>query len=148
VVEDFKKFINQGNVIELAVGFIIATAFAAVVKALVENVIMPPIGALLGGIDFASLYINLSNKTYPSFSEALKAGAPVIGYGVFLNAVITFLIIALIMFLIVRAYNRMQPAPVPAVNTKECPYCLSTIHAKATRCAACTSELTTGAPPA
>jgi large conductance mechanosensitive channel len=141
--DEFKKFINQGNVIELAVGFILATAFAAVIKTLVDNVIMPPIGAALGGTDFASLYINLSSKSYASFADALKAGAPVIGYGLFLNAVISFLIVALVMFLIVQAYNRAKAAPVPAVDTKECPYCLTTIPAKATRCGACTSQLTT-----
>lgn len=138
---NFKKFINQGNIVELAVGFILATAFAAVVKSLVDNVIMPPIGLLLGGIDFSSLYINLSGTNYPSFNAALQAGAPVIGYGIFINAVITFLIIALVMFLIVRAYNRARPAPSPEVATKDCPYCLTAIPLKATRCPACTSEL-------
>ncbi len=142
---DFKKFINQGKVIELAVGFIIATAFAAVVKSLVDNVIMPPLGLLIGGIDFSSLYINLSNTNYPSFNDALAAGAPVIGYGIFLNTVITFLIIALVMYFIVRAYNRGRPTATPEANTKECPYCLSAIPLKATRCPACTSELTVAA---
>lgn len=140
---DFRKFINEGNVIELAVGFILATTFAALVKSLVDNVIMPPIGALIGGIDFSSLYINLSSTSYASFADALKAGAPVIGYGVFINSVITFLIVALIMFLIVRAYNKARPTAAPAINTKECPYCLSSIPLKATRCPACTSELKT-----
>jgi large conductance mechanosensitive channel len=139
---DFKKFINQGNVIELAVGFIIATAFAAVVKSLVDNVIMPPIGALLGGIDFSSLYINLSGTSYKSFADALAAGAPVIGYGVFINAVITFIIVAFIVFLVVRAYNRAAPQPTPDVTTKDCPYCYTAIPVKATRCPACTSQLT------
>jgi large conductance mechanosensitive channel len=140
VFNDFKKFINQGNVLELAVGFIIATAFAAVIKSLVDNVIMPPIGALLGGIDFSSLYINLSGTSYKSYADALAAGAPVIGYGVFINTIITFIIVAFIVFLIVRAYNRSRPAAEVAV--KDCPYCYGSIPIKATRCPACTSQLT------
>lgn len=138
---EFKKFINQGNVMELAVAFILATAFAAVIKSLVDNVIMPPIGALFGGVDFASLYINLSDTTYPSYAAALAAGAPVIGYGVFINNVITFIIVALVIFFIVRAYNASRLKPVPEVSTKDCPFCLTAIPLAATRCPACTSEL-------
>lgn len=138
---EFKAFINRGNILELAVAVIIATAFGAVIKSLVDNVIMPPIGALLGGVDFSSLYINLSNQSYASFDEALTAGAPVIGYGVFLNNVITFLIVVFVVFLIVRAYNKSKPDPVAEVDTKECSYCLSTIPLQATRCPNCTSQL-------
>lgn len=138
---EFKAFINRGNILELAVAVILATAFGAVIKSLVDNVIMPPIGALLGSVDFSSLYINLSNQAYPSFDEARTAGAPVIGYGVFLNNVITFLIVAFVVFLIVRAYNKARPAPVAEVDTTECPFCLSTIPLKATRCPNCTSQL-------
>jgi large conductance mechanosensitive channel len=138
---EFKKFINRGNVIELAVAFVIATAFGAVVKSLVDNIIMPPIGALLGGFDFTNLYINLSKTTYPSYAEATAAGAPVIGYGIFINTVITFLIVTFVVFLLVRAYNKGVKQPAPEVDTKDCPYCMTSIALKATRCPACTSEL-------
>jgi large conductance mechanosensitive channel len=141
VFNEFKAFINRGNILELAVAVILATAFGAVIKSLVDNVIMPPVGALLGGVDFTNLYINLSNQPYTSFDEALKAGAPVIGYGVFLNNVITFLIVAFVVFLIVRAYNKTKPAPVAEVDTTECRFCLSTIPLQATRCPNCTSQL-------
>jgi large conductance mechanosensitive channel len=136
---EFKKFINEGNVIELAVAFILATAFAAVVKGLVDWIIMPPIGLLLGGTDFSGLYINLSSTSYPNATEAMNAKAPGIYYGAWLNTLITFLIVALVMFFIVRAYNRTKPAA--AVTTKDCPYCLSSVPLGATRCPACTSEL-------
>ena len=106
---EFKKFIAKGNVIELAVGFILATSFAAVVKGLVEWIIMPPIGKLLGGVDFAGLYINLDSKGYASAADALAANAPGIYYGAWLNTIITFVIIAFVMFLVVQAYNRTQP---------------------------------------
>jgi large conductance mechanosensitive channel len=138
---EFKKFINQGNVIELAVAFIIATAFAAVVRSFVDNLIMPPIGALLGGLDFSSLYINLSNVTYPSYAAATAAGAPVIGYGIFINTIITFLIVMFVVFLLVRAYNKGVKKPAPGVDTKQCPYCITSVPLKATRCPACTSDL-------
>jgi len=136
---EFKEFISKGNVIELAVAFILAAAFAAVVKGLVDWIVMPPIGLLLGGVDFAGLYVNLSNATYPSAADAMKANAPGIYYGAWINTIITFVIIALVMFFIVRAYNKSKPAA--AVTTKDCPYCLSSIPLGATRCPACTSEL-------
>ena len=143
---DFRKFISQGNVIELAVGFILATAFAAVVKGFVDWIVMPPIGKLLGGVDFAGLYINLDSKSYPSAAAALAANAPGIYYGAWINAIITFLIIALVMFLVVRAYNASRPAA--EVKTKDCPYCLSAIPIGATRCPACTSQLEATPAPA
>ncbi|MBF6614864.1 MAG: large conductance mechanosensitive channel protein MscL [Chloroflexi bacterium] len=136
---EFKTFINKGNVIELAVAFILATAFASLVKGLVDWILMPPIGLLLGGVDFSGLYINLSSTSYPSAVAAQAAGAPGIYYGLFLNAVITFLVVAFIMFLVVKAYNASRPAK--AGNTKECPRCISTIPLGATRCPACTSDL-------
>jgi large conductance mechanosensitive channel len=136
---EFRTFISKGNVIELAVAVIIATAFGAVVKGLVDWIIMPPIGKVLGGVDFSNLYINLSGTAYPSAVEAQAAGASGIYYGLFLNTVITFLIVAFVMFLIVKAYNASKPEK--ATTTKECPYCLSTIQLGATRCPACTSEL-------
>jgi len=136
---EFRTFISKGNVIELAVAVLIATAFGAVVKGLVDWIVMPPIGKVLGGVDFSSLYINLSGIEYPSAMEAQAAGASGIYYGLFLNTVITFLIVAFVMFLIVKAYNASKPEK--ATTTKECPFCLSTIPLGATRCPACTSEL-------
>jgi large conductance mechanosensitive channel len=132
----------RGNVLDLAVAVIIGAAFGAIVKSLVDDIIMPPIGLLLGGVDFSNLFINLSGGSYPTLAAAKEAGAATINYGVFLNNVITFLIVAFAVFMVVRAVNRMRrPAPAPAVTTKECPFCASSIPLKATRCPACTSDL-------
>jgi large conductance mechanosensitive channel len=141
---DFRDFINKGNVIELAVGLILATTFAAVVKSLVDDIIMPPIGLLLGGVDFSNLFVALDGQPYASLAEADAAGAPTINYGLFINNIITFLIVAFVVFLIARAYNRMQTQKAEA-TTKDCPYCFSTIPVAATRCANCTSELSVAA---
>jgi large conductance mechanosensitive channel len=142
--KEFKEFINRGSVLDLAVGIIIGAAFTGIVNSLVKDVIMPPIGLILGQIDFSSLYINLSAESYGSLAAAQEAGAPTINYGMFINAVINFLIVAFVVFLIVRAFNRMkrkeEPAPA-APTTKECPYCLSSVAIKATRCPNCTSQL-------
>lgn len=140
MLKEFKAFIARGNVLDMAVGIIIGVAFGKIVNSFVEDVIMPPIGLLLGKVDFSSLFINLSGKPYASFADAKKAGAAVIGYGTFLNTVINFLIVGFVMFLIVRSANRMMKKP-EAATTKECPYCKSTIALAATRCPACTSEL-------
>ncbi|MBI3760744.1 MAG: large conductance mechanosensitive channel protein MscL [Chloroflexi bacterium] len=140
MLKEFKDFIMRGNVLDLAIAVIVGGAFGKIVTSLVSDVIMPPIGLVLGQVDFSRLYINLSSTPYASLAEAEKAGAPTINYGVFLNAVIDFLIVAFLVFLLVRAVNRMRK-PQPAPTTKECPYCLSTIPIKATRCAHCTSEL-------
>lgn len=140
--KEFREFIMRGNVLDLAVAVIIGGAFGKIITSLVNDLLMPPIGLLLGNVDFASLFINLSSGTFNSLDEARKAGAPVIAYGVFLNAVIDFLIVALVIFLVVRAANRLQKLraqPAAAPTTKECPHCLSTIPIKATRCAHCTS---------
>jgi large conductance mechanosensitive channel len=132
----------KGNVLDMAIGIIIGTAFGAIVKSLVDDIIMPPIGLLLGNINFADLFINLTGKAYPSLKAAQDAGAATINYGLFLNTVINFIIIAFVMFLLVRQINRMKQAPAPAApTTKECQYCLSTIPIKATRCPNCTSQL-------
>jgi len=145
MLKEFKEFIMRGNVLDLAVAVIIGGAFGKIVSSFVNDVIMPPIGLLLGNVDFSNLFINLSGVTYKTLDEAKKAGAPAIAYGVFLNAVIDFLIVAAVIFLVVRAANRLQQmreAPAPAApTTKECAYCLSTIPIKATRCPHCTSEL-------
>ncbi len=142
--KEFKEFALRGNVIDMAVGIIIGGAFGKIVSSLVNDVLMPPIGLLLGKVDFSNLYINLSGVRYASLAEAKAAGAPTINYGAFLTTVIDFLIVAFVIFLVVRAINRLRrerPAAAPAPLTKECPYCHSVIHIKATRCPHCTSEL-------
>jgi large conductance mechanosensitive channel len=139
--KEFKDFVFKGNVLDLAIAFILGVAFAAVVSSLVKDIIMPPIGLALGGIDFSSLYINLSGKSYASLADAAKAGAPTINYGLFINTVITFLIVASVLFMIVRAYNRMRPATAAPVSTKACPYCQTDIPLSAVRCPNCTSQL-------
>jgi large conductance mechanosensitive channel len=143
--KEFKAFIMRGNVLDLAVAVIIGGAFGKVVTSFVNDVIMPPIGLLLGNVDFANLFINLSGVSYKTLEEAKKVGAPSIAYGIFFNAVIDFLIVAAVIFLVVRTANRLQQlraAPAPAApTTKDCPYCLSSIAIKATRCPHCTSEL-------
>lgn len=142
---EFKKFIMRGNVLDLAVAVIIGGAFGSIVTSLVNDIIMPPIGMLLGKINFKDLFINLSGTPYASLADAQAAGAATINYGNFINTIINFLIIAFVIFLIVRAFNKMkkpEEAPAPAApTTKECPYCLSTIPLKATRCPHCTSQL-------
>lgn len=148
MLEEFKKFALRGNVVDMAVGIIIGSAFGTIVKSLVDDVIMPPVGMLLGGVDFADLFILLKAgdpaPPYPSLADAQAAGAVTINYGVFINAVISFLIIAFAVFFLVRTMNRMareEEAPPAEPTTKECPFCLSTILIKATRCPQCTSEL-------
>ena len=141
---EFKEFAFKGNFLDLAIAFVLGAAFATVIKSLVDDIIMPPIGMMLGGVDFSNLYINLSDTSYPSLAAAKAAGAPTINYGLFLSALITFVIVAFILFLIVRGYNRLRPAV--AVATKDCPYCASSIPLAATRCPNCTSQLTAGGP--
>ena len=142
--KEFKAFIMRGNVLDLAVAVIIGAAFGKIISSLVNDVLMPPIGLLLGKMDFSSLFVNLSGKDYPSLASAKAAGAATINYGLFLNTVIDFLIVALVIFLVVHSASRLKrPEPAPAPATKECPYCFSNIPIKATRCPACTSELKT-----
>lgn len=144
MLKEFKEFAVRGNVLDLAIGVIIGAAFGKIVTSLVEDVIMPPIGLLLGPIDFSNRFINLSGKHYDSLAQAKAAGAPTINYGLFLNAVLSFVIVAFVIFLIVRAVNRMrrgEEATAAAPVVKECPYCLSSIPVKATRCPHCTSQL-------
>ena len=142
MLKEFKEFVIKGNVIDLAVGIIIGIAFGAIVTSLVNDIIMPPIGLLLGKINFSDLFINLSGTAYPSLKAAKDAGAATINYGVFLNAVINFIIVAFVVFLLVKQVNRVKKEPAPAEpNTKECKYCLSNIPVKATRCPHCTSQL-------
>ncbi len=141
--KDFKEFIMRGNVMDMAIGIIIGVAFAAVVTSLVNDIIMPPIGLLLGHINFTDLFINLSGTSYTSLKAAKDAGAATINYGVFINTILNFVIVALVIFLVVRGLNRLKkPASAPAVATKDCPYCFTSIPKKASRCPNCTSQLT------
>jgi large conductance mechanosensitive channel len=142
MLREFKEFAMRGNVLDLAVGVIIGAAFGAIVNSLVTDIIMPPIGLAAGGLDFKDLFVSLNGQAYPTLDAAKKAGAPVIAYGVFLNTVVNFLIVAFAIYLLVRQVNRFQK-PVPAVvpPTKDCLYCFTAIPLKATRCPACTSEL-------
>ena len=140
--DEFKKFIQRGNVMDLAVGVIIGGAFGSIVNSLVNDVIMPPIGKLVGNVDFSDLYINLSGGSFGSLAEAQSAGAVTINIGLFINAVINFLILAFVIFIMVRQMNKLQkPEPVSEPSTKQCPYCFSAIPIKATRCPQCTSKL-------
>jgi large conductance mechanosensitive channel len=142
VFKEFKEFALKGNVLDMAVGIIIGAAFGTVVKSLVDDIIMPPIGLLLGKVDFSNLFVNLSGQSVTSVAEAKKAGAAVIAYGSFINNIFSFIIVALAVFLLVKAVNRFRRKEEEAApETKECPYCLSTIALKATRCPNCTSEL-------
>lgn len=141
MLKEFRDFVMRGNVLDLAVAVIIGGAFGKIITSFVNDIIMPPIGLLLGEVDFSNLFFNLSGTPIASLAEAQAAGAPTINYGLFLNTVIDFVIVGLVIFLVVRAANRMRrPAPA-APTTRECPYCLSTVPLKASRCAHCTSEL-------
>jgi large conductance mechanosensitive channel len=141
IMDEFKQFIMRGNVIDMAVGVIIGGAFGKIVASMVSDIIMPPIGLLLGEVDFSSLYINMSGKTFASLAEAQKAGAPTLNYGLFLNNVINFLIVAFVIFLMIKQINKLQkPAKPAAPVTRECPFCCSAIAIKAVRCPNCTSQ--------
>jgi len=146
--KDFKEFAMRGNVIDMAVGIIIGAAFGTIVKSLVDDIIMPPIGLLLGNVDFSNLFLVIKQGTvagtFTTVAEAHKAGAVTINYGIFLNTVTSFLIVAFSVFLLVRGVNKLkreEEAPPPEPTTKECPHCFSTIAIKATRCAYCTAEM-------
>jgi large conductance mechanosensitive channel len=142
MIKEFKAFVMRGNVIDLAVAFIMGGAFAAIISSLVKDIIMPLVGVALGGVDFTNLFITLKGGPYASLVDAQKAGAATINYGVFINTIITFLIVAWAMFMLIKAMNAAKkPAPAAAPTTKECPYCLSAVPLKATRCPNCTSEL-------
>jgi len=148
MLKEFKEFVLRGNVVDMAVGIIIGAAFGTIVKTLVDDIIMPPIGLLLGGVDFANFFILLKAGApaapYASLADAQAAGAVTINYGVFINALVSFLFVAFVMFLLIRSINRLEreeETPPAEPTTKECPYCLSTVPIKATRCPHCTSEL-------
>lgn len=139
MIKEFRDFIARGNVIDLAVAVIIGAAFGRIVVSLVDGIIMPPVGMLLGGVDFTNLFLDLSGQRPASIADAQAKGLPVIAYGVFINDIISFLIIAFVVFLIVRQVNKLKKDAAPAV--KDCPYCLSSIPLGATRCSGCCSEL-------
>ena len=148
MLKEFKEFAMRGNVVDMAVGIIIGAAFGTIVKSLVADIIMPPIGLLLGNVDFSNLFIILKQGAtagpFATIAEAQKAGAVTINYGMFVNTIISFLIVAFAVFLLIRALNKLQreeEAPPEEPTTKDCPHCLSTIPIKATRCGHCTSEL-------
>jgi large conductance mechanosensitive channel len=145
MLKEFRDFVARGNVVDLAVGIILGAAFGRIVTTLVEGVIMPPIGLLLGGVDFSSLFYVLDRTSAPaSLAEAQQNGVPVIAYGQFINEIISFLIVALAVFLLVKQVNRIKSAmdePAPSATTKDCPFCASTISLRATRCPNCTSQL-------
>jgi large conductance mechanosensitive channel len=142
--KEFKEFISRGNVIDLAVGIIIGAAFGSIVNSFVNDILMPPVGMLLGQVNFTDLFLPLDGKSYPSLAAAKLAGAPTINYGLFINNVINFLIVAFVIFLVVRAFNNMrrkeEKAPA-APATKPCTYCKTDIPLTATRCPNCTSQL-------
>jgi large conductance mechanosensitive channel len=149
MLKDFREFAMRGNVVDMAVGIIIGGAFGTIVKSLVDDVIMPPIGLLLGGVDFSNLFVVLKEGAtaagpYAALADAKAAGAVTLNLGLFINTVITFLIVAFAVFLLIRAINSLkkkEEAPAAAPTTKECPFCVSAIPIKARRCPACTSEL-------
>jgi len=142
MLKEFKDFAMRGNVVDMAVGIIIGAAFGKIVASLVKDVIMPPIGVLMGGVDFSGLFINLSGKAFESLAAAQKAGAATINYGVFINTVVDFVIVAFAIFMVIKQMNRLKKEPAPAdPTTKECPHCLSDIPIKAVKCSHCTSDV-------
>lgn len=147
MLKEFKEFAMRGNMVDMAVGIIIGAAFGAIVKSLVDDVIMPPIGIAMGNVDFGNLYVVLKEGAaaaapYASLADAKKAGAVTINYGVFINSVISFLIVAFAVFFLIRNINRLKRDAPAEITTKECPFCTSPIPLKATRCPLCTSEVT------
>ena len=142
MIREFRDFIARGNVLDLAVAVAIGAAFGKIVDSLVKDVLMPPVGLVLGRVDFSNLFISLNRGDYASLAEAQAAGAPTINYGLFLNALITFLIVAFAIFMLIKQVNRMRgPVDAPSENEKQCQYCLLAVPLLARRCAHCTSEL-------
>ena len=143
MLKDFKEFAMRGNVIDLAVGVILGASFGKIVASLVEDVLMPPVGRLIGKVDFSSLFFALDGKHYDTLVEAKKAAAPTMNYGLFLNNIINFLIIAFVVFIVVQQMNRLtkKPTPPPAPTTKDCPECAMSIPVAARRCGHCTTQL-------
>jgi large conductance mechanosensitive channel len=145
MIKEFKEFVIKGNVLDMAVGIIIGAAFGKVVTSFVTDVLMPPIGLLLGKVDFSNLFINLSGKSFDSLADAKKAGAATLNYGLFLNTAIDFLIVGFAIFILVRQVNRLKrQAPAAAPVNRQCPFCMTDIPIKATRCPHCTSAVAAG----
>jgi len=143
MLSEFKTFVMRGNVVDLAVGVIVGASFGAIVTSLVNDVVMPPIGRLLGGVDFKDFFISLAGQSYPTLAAAKAAGAPTLNYGLFLNAVINFVIVSFAIFLLIRQVNRLLPKPAApaAARTKDCAWCATAIPVSAKRCPHCTSNL-------
>ena len=142
ILKEFREFAMRGNVLDMAIGIIIGTAFGKIITSFVNDILMPPIGVLMGKVDFANLFVNISSRHYQSLAEAKAAGAATINYGLFLNTIIDFIIVAFVIFLLIRQVNRFKKKTEPAAPaTKECPYCLSVVPVGAIRCLHCTSEL-------
>jgi large conductance mechanosensitive channel len=142
MLKEFKEFALRGNVVDLAIALVLGIAFGKIITSFVTDILMPPIGLAIGRIDFASLFVNLGPRSYATLQEAKAAGAPTINYGLFLQTIVDFVIVAFVIFLLVRQLNRMRrPAPAAAPATRECAYCFSPVALRATRCPHCTSEL-------
>jgi large conductance mechanosensitive channel len=142
MLEEFKKFAMRGNVVDMAVGIVIGAAFGKIVTSFVNDVLMPPLGKLMGGVDFSNLFINLGSESYTSLAAAQEAGAATLNYGVFINTVLDFLIVAFAIFMVIKAMNKLKTAePAKAPDTRSCPQCLSDIPIAARRCKFCTSQL-------
>jgi large conductance mechanosensitive channel len=140
MLKEFRDFAMRGNVIDLAVGVIIGSAFGKIITSFVTDIVMPPIGLLLGNVDFSNLFVSLNRQYYASLADAQAAGAPTLNYGLFINTIIDFLVVAAVIFMMVRTINRLQ-SPKADPTTRDCPYCFSVIPLKATRCPHCTSEI-------
>lgn len=143
MVKEFKEFAMKGNVLDMAIGIIIGAAFGKIVTSMVSDILMPPIGMLMGSVDFASLFFSLNGQSYPSLAAAKAAGAPTVNYGVFLQTILDFVIVAFVIFLLVKQMNRLKKAeaPPPPPSIRNCPYCFGEISIKATRCSHCTSDV-------
>ena len=142
MLKEFREFAMRGNVLDMAIGIIIGTAFGKIITSLVNDILMPPIGVLLGKMDFTNLFVNISSQHYQRLTDAKAAGDATINYGLFLNTIIDFIIVAFVIFLLIRQVNRFKKKEEPAAPvTKDCPYCLSAVPVKATRCSHCTSGL-------
>ncbi len=142
LLDEFKEFAMKGSLVDMAIGIVIGAAFGTVVKSLVDNIIMPPFGRILGGMDFSNLFINLSPGSFSSLAAARAAGAATINYGLFLNSVVSFLIVSWALFMVMKGMNKLKREKLaPEVNTKTCPQCQSSINIKALRCPFCTSQL-------
>jgi large conductance mechanosensitive channel len=142
MLKEFKEFAMRGNVVDMAVGVIIGGAFGKIISSLVGDILMPPIGLLMGKVNFSNLFVNLSDKSYETLEQAKAAGAATLNYGLFVNTIIDFIVVAFVIFMVVKQMNRLKRAEAPApATTKECPFCVSAIPLKAIRCPNCTSEI-------